>query len=436
MSPGSTGKAPSGSNLSWSRKSTEEGKLIKDKNPNTEEPGEKPLAGLKVLELGQFIAGPFTTRILAEFGAEVIKVEPPQGGDPLRIWRMVENGTSLWWHVQARNKKSVTLDLRRPEGQSIARRLAGTVDILVENFRPGTLEKWGMGWPELRAQNPRLIMVRISGYGQTGPYRDKAGFGSVAESIGGVRFVTGFTDRAPVRTGISLGDSVAALYAVGGALMAVYHRDVKATGQGQVVDVALYEAVFGLMESLVPEYDRRGFVRERTGNALPGIAPTGTYRCADGKWVVIGGNADGIFKRFMNAIGRSDVAEDPRFADNAGRAVEAAFLDAVIEDWTSRHPLEHVQRVMDEAGVPAGPIYSVADMVKDPHFWAREMIETVEIPGLGPLKLPGIVPRLSETPGRTEWTGPSLGAHNDEIYRGLLEMSEQELTKLREQGVI
>lgn len=397
--------------------------------------GKKPLEGIRVLELGQFVAGPFAARMLAEFGAEVIKVEPPGAGDPIRDWRVVQGSTSLWWHVQARNKKSITLDLRRPEGQAIARRLAGEVDMLLENFRPGTLERWGLGWEVLHPLNAGLIMVRISGFGQSGPYRDRTGFGAVGEAMGGLRYVTGYPDRPPVRTGISLGDSLAALYAVVGGLMALRHREVSG-GRGQVVDVALYEAVFGLMESLVPEYDRAGVVRERAGNALPGVAPTGTYRCADARYIVIAGNGDSIFKRLMQAIGRPDLADESRFAHNSGRAAESGYLDQVIEDWTRQHPASHIQRVMDDAGVPATSIYSVADMIDDPHFIARGMIETFEIPGLGPLKLPGIVPKLSETPGGTDWTGPALGAHNEEIYQGRLRLSAEELAELRRQGVI
>jgi crotonobetainyl-CoA:carnitine CoA-transferase CaiB-like acyl-CoA transferase len=397
---------------------------------------EMPLEGLRVLELGTLVAAPFTTRLLAEFGAEVIKVEAPGGGDPLRTWRIVENGTSLWWHVQSRNKKSVTLDLRAPEGQEVVRRLVKLCDVVVENFRPGTLEKWSIGYEDLKKVNPRLIMVRISGYGQSGPYRDKVGFGSVAEAMGGIRYLTGYPDRPPTRMGISLGDSLAAMYGALGALMAVYHRDVKGTGEGQCIDVALSEAVFGMMESALPEYDRTGFVRERTGSTLPGITPSNTYPCADGKYVVIGGNNDSIFRRLMRACGRPDLAEDDRFATNAGRSEHAAFLDEVIASWTTTLPMEDVVRILDEAGVPAGPIYSIADIARDPQFLFRGMIEEAEVPGLGMLKIPGIVPKMEKTPGRTKWTGPALGAHNEEIFKGLLGMREEEYRVLQEKGVI
>ncbi len=294
------------------------------------------LGGLKVIELGQLIAGPFAAKLLGEFGAEIIKIEPPDVGDPLRKWRKLENGTSLWWHVQSRNKKSVTLDLKAPEGQEILRKLLKDADILIENFRPGTMEKWGLGWEQLSQLNPKLIMVRVSGYGQTGPYRDLPGFGVIGEAMGGLRYLTGEPGRPPVRCGISIGDSISALYAVIGVLLALHHRN-QHSGKGQCIDVALYESVFGMMESLIPEYDYFGYVREPSGAALPGIAPTNAYLCRGGKYVLIGGNGDGIFKRLMNVMGRDDLGNDPRFAHNDGRAQEAAFLDATIEEWTKQH---------------------------------------------------------------------------------------------------
>lgn len=394
-----------------------------------------PLQGLKVLELGQFVAGPFCSRLLAEFGADVIKVEPPGTGDGLRKWREMVGETSLWWYLQGRNKKSVTIDLRHPDGQALVRRLAGEVDVVVENFRPGTLERWGLGWEQLHQLYPRLIMVRISGYGQDGPYRDKAGFGSVGESLGGIRFVTGFPDRPPVRAGISLGDSVAGIYGALGTMMAVYHRDVTGSGEGQMVDVALYEAVFSLMEAMLPEYDRFGHVRERTGNRLPGVAPTSTYTCGDGRFAVIGANGDGIFRRFMTAIGRPDLAGEPRFQSNEGRAAAADFLDEVIEDWTRQRSLEAVLAVCDESGTPAGRIYSVADMVSDPQYAARAMIRTAMLPD-GPVRMPGIVPRLSGTPGDIDWVGPGLGEHTAEVLTGLLGLTVAELKALQERKVV
>lgn len=397
--------------------------------------GTGPLQGLKVLELGQFVAGPFCTRLLAEFGADVIKLEPPGTGDPLRNWRLMAGDTSLWWYVQARNKRSVTLDLRTQEGQALARRLAGQVDIVVENFRPGTLEKWGLDWEQLHAMYPGLIMVRISGYGQDGPDRDKPGFGNVGEAVGGLRYVTGFPDRPPVRAGISLGDSLAGLYGALGAVMAAYHRDGAGARTGQLVDVALYEAVFSLMESLVPEFDRFGHVRERTGNRLPGVTPSSTYACGDGQYVAIGANGDSIFTRFMMAIGRPDLAGDPRFQSNAGRAPHSDLLETAIEEWALSHTSADVLATCDEAGTPAGRIYSVADMVKDPQYLAREMIRTVALPD-GPVKMPGIVPKLSETPGDIGWAGPALGEHTAEVLQGLLGVSEAELADLRRRKVV
>jgi crotonobetainyl-CoA:carnitine CoA-transferase CaiB-like acyl-CoA transferase len=399
-------------------------------------PDSKPLAGLKVLEMGSLIAGPFAGRIFAEFGAEVIKVEPPVTGDPLRKWRKLHNGTSLWWYVQSRNKKSISVNVKIDEGKQIIRDLVKEVDIVLENFRPGVMEKWGFSYEELKEINPGIIMVRVSGYGQDGPYRDKAGFGSIGEAMGGLRYLTGYPDRPTTRVGISIGDSVAALYAVIGTMVAVYHRDVKGTGEGQCIDVALYEAIFSLMESMVPEYDVFDYIRERSGSTLPGIAPSNTYRCLHDKYIVIGGNGDAIFKRLMTVIGRADLAEDPRFLTNDGRVKEADYLDQLIELWTSQLELKDALKLLDQAGVPAGPIYSVKDIVEDEHVQSRNLIESVEIGDLGKVKIPGIIPKLSATPGKTEWIGPTLGEHSQEVLRDMLRYSEEAITSLKVSGVI
>ncbi|HUL55534.1 MAG TPA: CaiB/BaiF CoA-transferase family protein [Usitatibacter sp.] len=391
-----------------------------------------PLAGLKVVEMGTLIAGPYCARLLAEFGAEVVKVETPGEGDPLRKWRKLHEGNSLWWYAQARNKKSIAIDLRDPEGQAIVRRLAKGADIVVENFRPGTMEKWGLGYEALSKDNPGLVMVRISGFGQTGPYRDRPGFGAIGESMGGMRYLTGYPDRAPVRVGISIGDSLAALFGVIGALTAIHHR--AQSGRGQVIDVALYEAVFAMMESMLPEYGLGGFVRERTGASLPGIVPSNTYPCKDGKYVVIGANADSIFKRMMRAIGRADLADDPALATNDGRVRRTEELDAVIGEWTSRHLLDEVLEALDKAEVPSGRIYSIADIVADMHYQARGMIERHKLGGQD-LLLPGIVPKLSDTPGGTRWIGPRLGEHTAEVLAGL-GFGEREVAELKARGVV
>lgn len=394
----------------------------------------KPLAGLKVIELGTLIAGPFAARICAEFGAEVIKVESPSGGDPLRKWRKLYQGTSLWWFVQSRNKRSLTLNLKHPEGLAVLKRLLADADMLIENFRPGTLEKLGLGWERLHELNPKLVMVRLSGFGQTGPMREQPGFGAVGESMGGLRYITGFEDRPPVRTGISIGDSIAALWGVIGGLMALRHREVMG-GKGQMVDVALYEAVFAMMESMVPEFDVMGFVRERSGNIMPGITPSSIHTCSDGKAVQIGANGDAIFHRFMLAIGRRDLAEDPSLADNAGRDARREEIYQLIDAWTAQYRQEEVLRVLAEADVPASRIYSVADMFRDPQFLARGMFLDGTLPDGKPFKMPGVVPRLSETPGSVGWTGPALGEHNDELLAGL-GYSEAERRRLKEEGAI
>ena len=394
----------------------------------------KPLAGLKVIELGTLIAGPFAARICAEFGAEVIKVESPNGGDPLRKWRKLYEGTSLWWFVQARNKQSLTLNLKDANGIAILKKLISEADILIENFRPGTLEKLGLDWDTLHALNPALVMVRLSGFGQTGPQKDQPGFGAVGESMGGLRYITGFEDRPPVRTGISIGDSIAALWGVIGALMALRHREVN-QGKGQIVDVALYEAVFAMMESMVPEFDVMGFVRERTGNIMPGITPSSIHTCSDGKAVQIGANGDAIFQRFMRAIGRDDLADDPTLADNAGRDTRRDELYALIDQWAASLPQDEVLKVLEQAEVPASKIYSAADMFTDPQYLAREMFLNATLPDGKAFKMPGIVPKLSDTPGSAEWTGPALGEHTDSILRTLGYKDEQ-IAELRGRGTI
>ncbi len=393
-----------------------------------------PLDGIKVLELGQLIAGPFCTRIMGEFGAQVIKIESPRGGDPLRKWRKLYQDKSLWWLLQARNKKSVTVDLKNPRGQEIVRKLAEEADIVVENFRPGSMEKWGLSYEELSKVNPGLIMVRLSGYGQTGPYRDRPGFGSIGEAMGGLRYVTGYPDRAPVRVGISLGDAIASLYGVIGALMALRQRDVNG-GIGQIVDVALYEAVFSFMESMVPEYDMFKFVRERTGSTLPGIAPSNSYLTNDGKFVVIGANGDSIFKRMMQAIGRSDLADDPELVHNDGRAKRSDELDEIIGNWCSQHDLKYVLETLENADVPSGKIFDVVDIVNDIHYKARDMIQEQKLSGGETLLVPGIVPKLSKNPGQTLWLGPDLGEHTHEVL-GSLGLSDEELKSLKQSGVI
>ena len=399
----------------------------------------RPLADLKVLELGQLIAGPFAGKVFAEFGAEVIKVEPPAegsapGGDPLRQWRLLHEGTSLWWYVQARNKKSVTVNLRSPEGQEIVRRLARESDIVIENFRPGTLEKWGLDYEALAADNPGLIMVRLSGFGQTGPYRDQPGFGAIAESMGGMRHVTGFPDRPPVRMNISIGDALAALHGVIGALIALHHREAHG-GKGQVIDVALYEAVFNMMESLVPDYDLFGEIRGRIGTGLTNIVPSNTYATRDGKDIVIGGNADSIYKRLMHAIGRDDLGQDPSLAPNVGRVKRTAEIDGAIAAWTAERDLDEILAGLKAADVPHGKIYTAADVVEDAQYLAREMIVQTKLPDGTTLKLPGVVPKLLGTPGSIDWVGPALGQHTQEVLRAA-GYTDEEIAKLRAAGAI
>lgn len=394
-----------------------------------------PLEGVKVLELGSLIAGPFAGRLFADFGAEVLKVEPPKKGDPIRKWRLLHNDNSLWWYVQSRNKKSITLDLKNEDAQEVIKELVKEVDIVIENFRPGMLEKWGLSYEELKQINPKIIMVRVSGYGQDGPYKDRPGFGSIGEAMGGIRYLTGYPDLPPTRVGISLGDSVTALYAVIGALMALRHRD-QVSGEGQVVDVALYEAIFSLMESTVPEFDKFGVIRERTGSTLPGIAPSNIYLCKDGKYVVIGANGDGIFKRLMVAINREDVLENPLYETNDGRSQDAEYLDSVIGEWTKSLDIESALNILEENGIPAGSIFSVEDMFKDPHYQAREMIVDLDVEDLGKLKVPGIIPKLSKTPGQIRWAGPKLGEHTDEILKEKVGLTDEQIEKLKGLEVI
>ncbi|MGO4377731.1 CaiB/BaiF CoA transferase family protein [Pseudoduganella sp. RAF53_2] len=393
-----------------------------------------PLTGIKVIEIGTLIAAPFAARLMAEFGAEVIKIEAPGEGDPIRKWRKLHKGTSLWWYLQSRNKKSISINLKSPEGIAIVKRLAEGADVLIENMKPGALEKLGLGWDTLHALNPKLTMVRISGYGQTGPYKDRPGFGAIGEAMGGIRHTTGEEGRVPARVGVSLGDSLASLHAVMGALMSVL-RVKTGQGNGQVVDVSLVESVFNLMESLIPEYDLLGHVRERSGGALPGIAPSNTYPTRDGSYVVIAGNSNPIYKRLMHAIGRADLAEDPQFAQNDGRAAQVGLIDAAIAGWTSAHSIEDVLTTLERAEVPAGRIYSVKDIVADPHYQARDMILDSTLPDGVHVKMPGIVPKLSDTPGEVRWQGPQLGEHTASVLADL-GMTAGDIARLREQGVV
>ena len=377
-----------------------------------------PLSGLRVIELGQLIAGPFASKILAEFGADVIKIEPPKTGDPLRTWRLLHEGTSVWWAAHARNKRSVTLDLRQPEGQEVIRKLAADADILIENFRPGAMEKWGLGFKDLHAINPKLIMLRVSGYGQSGPYRDRPGFGVIGEAMGGLRYLSGEPGRPPVRVGVSIGDTVSGLHGVIGVMMALRHREQQG-GVGQEVDVALYESVFNMMESLLPEYSKFGVVRQPSGASMPGIVPTNAYLCHDGRYALIAGNGDSIYKRLMEAIGREDLATEPTLANNVGRAANAERIDAAISAYTEQHPLDFVLEAMNKAGVPAGKSYDAADIAQDPHYQARDMILDATLPDGSVVQVPGIVPKLSQTPGQITRTAPELGQHTAEVLEEL-----------------
>ncbi len=391
------------------------------------------LKGLRVVEMGQLIAGPFAAKTLGDFGADVIKIEPPGAGDPLRNWRMLQDGTSVWWQVQSRNKRSIALDLRSAEGQDIARQLIAQADVLIENFRPGTLESWGMDYETLSKTNPGLVMLRISGYGQTGPYRDLPGFGAIGEAMGGLRHLTGEPDRIPVRCGISIGDTLAALHGTIGVLMALYHRKVNG-GQGQVIDVALNEAVFNVMESLVPEYSAFGAIREPAGSALPGIAPSNAYRCADGV-VLIAGNGDSIFKRLMQVIAREDLGNDPALANNAGRVQRVQELDAAIEAWTQSRSVTDVLAALAQASVPAGRVYTAKDIVEDPHYRARDMILQQQTRDGHEIEVPGIVPKLMGTPGRVRSSAPKLGDDTDAVLAEL-GMSADQIGELRNKKVV
>ena len=396
----------------------------------------RPLEGIRVLEVGQLLAGPFAGCMLAYYGAEVIKVEPPGDGDPLRQWRELDDdGTSYWWRSLGRNKKCVTADLRSEEGRDLVGKLALKCDVLIENFRPGVMEKWGLGPADLWKDNPALVYARISGYGQDGPYASKPGFASVCEGVGGLRYVNGKPGEAPMRPNLSLGDTVAGLHTALGIVMACLHQARNPGTKGQVIDTALYEATFNLLEGVVPEYDGAGVVREPSGSTLTGIVPTNTYRCSDGKFIIIGANGDSIFRRLCETMGRPEMGSDPRLENNAGRVQHEAEIDAVIEDWTGSMDASQALELLEKARVPSGPIYNVADMLADPHFNARGLFEDVDVNG-EPLKVPAIIPKLSETPGRTDWAGPEVGAFNREIYGELLGLSDEELDSLAAKGIL
>jgi len=392
------------------------------------------LSGIRVLELGQLIAGPFAAKTLADFGAEIIKVESPQDGDPLRKWRMIHEGTSVWWQAQSRNKQSICIDLRLKEGQDIVRRLAKEADVLIENFRPGTMEKWGMGWDELHTLNPKLIMLRVSGYGQDGPRRDEPGFAAIAEATAGLRYITGHPGEVPARAGLSLGDTIAGLHGALGVLLALYERDARG-GEGQMIDVALYEAVFNLTESLLPEYHVFGAVRQPAGGALPGIAPSNAYPCSDGQYVLIAANGDSLFKRLMELIGRADLANDPDLARNDGRAKRAEEIDQIIGDWSKQRTLEGILSALQSIAVPAGRIYTAKDIAEDPHYRARGVIQTVESAGGLKVEMPGVVPKLSNNPGAIRHRAPTLGEHTDIILQSL-GLSAEQIKALKEAGIL
>jgi len=392
----------------------------------------EPLAKIKVVEMGQLIAGPFAAKTLADFGADVIKIEPPKVGDALRKWRLLKDGTSVWWQVQSRNKKSLSLDLRQAEAQDIVRTLATEADILIENFRPGTLEGWSLDPEKLLELNPKLIVLRISGYGQTGPYRDKPGFGVVAEAMGGLRHLTAEPGRVPVRVGISIGDTLASLHGVIGILLALQERH--SSGKGQIIDIALYEAVFNCMESLLPEYSAFGEVRQAAGSALPGIAPTNAYQCADGGYVLVAGNGNSIFKRLMTVIGRDDLGSDPQLENNDGRVKRVAELDLAIGEWTKTISTTKVLEILDSVAVPAGRIYTVADIANDPHYKARENIQTIEMHDGTKLDVPGVIPKLSRTPGSIKTLAPDIGQNTDEILKSI-GLTEAQVASLKERGI-
>ena len=404
--------------------------------PDTDGPG--PLAGVRVVELGMLLAGPFTGRLLGDMGAEVIKVEPPGKPDPLREWGQARyKGRSLWWGVQSRNKKCVTLDLRRERGQELLLELVKRGDVLVENFRPGTLERWNLPWERLREANPGLVLCRVSGYGQTGPYSPRAGFASVAEAMGGIRHINGFPDEPPPRMHISLGDSLAGMFAAQGILAALYRRDALGGSTGQVVDVSLLESCFALLESTVPEYDRLGLVRGPGGTGLKGVAPSNIFESRDGKWVVIAANADNVFRRLCEAMGRPELADDARFSTHLARGEHQEELESIVAEWARRHDAEEIDYVLNEAGVICGPIYTIADIFEDEHYRAREMLVEHVDPEFGLYIGPGIVPKFSETPGEVRWSAPwEPGSHNGEVYGNLLGLSDEELRELAEEGVL
>jgi len=393
-----------------------------------------PLSGLRVLELGTLLAGPFCGQLLGDFGAEVLKIEPPGQGDPMRNWgREKANGKSLWWPVVGRNKKAITLDLRQPDGQDLLKQLVAKSDFVLENFRPGTMEKWGLGWEQLSAINPRLIMIRVSGFGQTGPYSRQAGFGAIGEAMGGLRYVVGDPTTPPSRMGISIGDSLAATFACIGALAALHHREK--TGRGQVVDSAIYEAVLNMMESLITEYDKVGFIRERTGAILPNVAPSNVYKTSDGM-VLIAANQDTVFSRLAEAMGQGGLATDPKFSTHGARGANQVELDALVERWTETRTTRQVLDLMDKFGVPAGLIYRAPEMLEDPHFKAREAIVTVPHPDFGELRMQNVAPKLSETPGAIRRPSPAMGQHNDEVYRELLALSAERYAQLKAGKVV
>ncbi len=394
-----------------------------------------PLADLVVIEMGTLIAGPFCGQILGDFGAEVIKIEDPRVGDPMRQWgRSLPKGLSPWWPVIGRNKKSVGLDLRKPEGQALAKALIAKADVVIENFRPGAMEKWGLSYEALSADNPGLIMARVSGFGQTGPYSQRAGYGLIGEAMGGLRYVTGEPDRAPARAGISIGDSLAAMHSVMGILMALHHKE--RTGKGQVIDAALYESVLAVMENLVTEYDLTGYVRERSGSILPGIAPSNAYPCANGEMILIGGNGDNVYARLTEAMGRPELKDDPKFVDHASRGANQHELDEIVSAWTSTFVLTDLLKLLEAKGIPASRVYRAPDMLEDPQFAAREAIVSVDHPVFGPVRMQNAFPKLSATPGKVRWPGPALGQHTDEVLAARAGCSPQKLAELRAAGVI
>lgn len=395
-----------------------------------------PLSGVRVIEFGTLVAGPFSTRFFGDFGAEVIKVEPPGIGDPMRTWGPVKfKGRTLLWPILSRNKKCITLDLRLPEGQELAKRLIEKADMVVENFRPGTMERWGLGYDDLKAVNPGIIMIRVSGYGQSGPYKNRAGFGSAAGAMGGLRHLTGYPDRPPTRVGLSIEDSLASLQAVIGGMMALYHRDIH-NGQGQVVDVSITESVLAMTEGSITEYALTGYVRQREGTTVAGAAPSNIYQAKEGTWMVIAANADNPFKRLFTLMGHPEVAGDEKFATHEGRFEGMEFLDDLIAEWAKQYDPEEITQVLEEAGVPCAPIYTAADMLHDPHFRAREMVIDVEDPEIGSMPMPGVMPKLLGTPGRVKWTGPGMGEHNDEVYKSIVGLSEEEYEQYRAKRII